>query len=63
MIQSFASKEAGRIWRGRASRKLPADIQPRALAKLALLNRAATLDDLRNSPSNRLHTLSGDREG
>lgn len=63
MIQSFASKETERIWLGRISRKLPADIQHRALAKLALLNRAKTLDDLRNPPANRLHALSGDREG
>lgn len=63
MIRSFACKETERIWQGRASRKLPADIQPRALAKLALLNRVKTIDDLRNPPSNRLHALSGDRAG
>ena len=63
MIQSFASKETERIWLGRRSRKLPVDIQTRALAKLAILNRAKTLNDLKNPPSNRLHTLSGDRAG
>ncbi|WP_086608915.1 type II toxin-antitoxin system RelE/ParE family toxin [Erythrobacter donghaensis] len=63
MIRSFACKETERIWIGRASRKLPADIQQRALAKLALLNRVKTIDDLRNPPSNRLHALTGDREG
>lgn len=63
MIRSFACKETERIWLGRVSRKLPADIQPRALAKLALLNRVKTIDDLRNPPSNRLHALSGDRAG
>ena len=63
MIRSFACKETERIWQGRASRKLPANIQQRALAKLALLNRVKTIDDLRNPPSNRLHALTGDREG
>lgn len=63
MITTFADKETERIWSGRRSRKLPAEIHDRALAKLALLNRAGTIDDLRNPPSNRLHTLSGDREG
>lgn len=63
MIHSFADKEAERIWSGRRSRKLPADIQKRAIAKLALLNRAKTLDDLRNPPSNRLHALDDDRAG
>lgn len=63
MIRSFACKETERIWQGRASRKLPSDIQQRALARLALLNRVKTIDDLRNPPSNRLHALTGDRAG
>lgn len=63
MIQSFADKETELVWSGRRSRKLPPDVQERALARLALLNRARTLDDLRNPPSNRLHAMSGDRVG
>ena len=63
MIQSFASKETERIWLGQRSRRLPFDIQPRAIATRALLNRAKNLDDLRNPPSNRLHELNGDRAG
>lgn len=63
MIHSFANKEAELIWSGRRSRKLPPDVQNRALVKLALLNRARTLDDLRNPPSNRLHQMGGDRAG
>lgn len=60
---SFSDKEADRIWSGQRSRKLPSDIQDRALAKLRLLNRAKALDDLRNPPSNRLHELKDDRAG
>ncbi|QGP79465.1 type II toxin-antitoxin system RelE/ParE family toxin [Sphingobium sp. CAP-1] len=63
MIRSFADPEAETIWSGRRSRKLPPDIQDRALYKLKLLNRARTLDDLRNPPGHRLHALSGDRAG
>ena len=63
MIRSFADKETERIWSGRRSRKLPPDIQDRALVRLRMLNRAKTLDDLRNPPSNRLHELDGDRAG
>lgn len=63
MIRSFADKETARIWSGLRSRKLPADIQDRALDRLKLLNRAKSLDDLRNPPSNRLHQLTGDRSG
>ncbi|MFC3440142.1 type II toxin-antitoxin system RelE/ParE family toxin [Sphingobium rhizovicinum] len=61
MIRSFADPETEKIWHGERSRKLPSDMQDRALYKLKLLNRARTLDDLRNPPSNRLHALSGDR--
>ena len=63
MIVSFASKETEDIWSGKRSRKLPAEIQNRALAKLALLDAAAELDDLKNPPSNRLHDLKDDRRG
>lgn len=63
MIQSFACKETERIWHGRASRKLPADIQSRALAKLNMIDAADTLDDLKLPPSNRLHELERDRAG
>lgn len=63
MIRSFADKETERVWNGVRSRSLPEDIQSRALVKLTMINRAKTLDDLRNPPSNRLHRLAGDRSG
>ncbi|MEO1167139.1 MAG: type II toxin-antitoxin system RelE/ParE family toxin [Pseudomonadota bacterium] len=63
MILTFADKETARIWDGKRSRKLPPDIQLRALDKLAMLDAADTLEDLKNPPSNRLHALSGDRAG
>ena len=63
MICSFADSETERIWSGERSRKLPHDIQKRALLRLRMLNEAKTLDDLRNPPGNRLHALEGDREG
>lgn len=63
MIQSFASKETERIWNGRRSRKLPFEIQDRALAKLAMIDAAENLDDLKLPPSNRLHELDRDRAG
>ena len=63
MIQSFANSSAEHIWNGKRTRKLPADIQSRGLAKLLLIDAAETLDDLKNPPSNRLHALAGDRAG
>lgn len=65
MILSFAktSTKTERIWAGLRSRQLPPEIQNRALDKLRLLNRAKTLDDLRNPPGNHLEALKGDRAG
>ncbi|MCW3836577.1 type II toxin-antitoxin system RelE/ParE family toxin [Sphingomonas canadensis] len=63
MIRSFADRETERICRGLRSRKLPQDIQDRARVRLVMLDAAETLDDLLNPPSNRLHSLSGDRAG
>lgn len=63
MIRSFRGLEAARIWRGESSRRLPQDIQNRALRKLRQVDASATLDDLRNPPGNRLEALRRDREG
>ena len=57
MIRSFADAETEKIWNGVKSRKLPPDIQNKALVKLRMLNRAMTIDDLRNPPGNRLEKL------
>jgi proteic killer suppression protein len=63
MIRSFADKETELIWAGVRSRKLPPDIQKRALDKLKLINAALSVEDLRSPPSNRLHQLKDDRAG
>ena len=63
MIRSFGTGDTQKVWTGERSRKLPADIQDRALVRLRMINRAKSLDDLRNPTSNRLHALSGDRAG
>lgn len=63
MIESFACKETEKIWLGKYSRKLPTDIQARALRKLRQLDASLNFDDLRIPPSNRLEALSGDRMG
>lgn len=39
------------------------NIETVAMRKLAMLNRAAVLEDLRIPPNNRLEALQGDREG
>jgi len=63
MIRSFRCDQTARIWSGLAARKFPADIQQRALNKLRLLDAAASINDLRNPPGNRLEALKGERRG
>lgn len=63
MILSFGNAATKQIWAGKLARHLPPEVQARALAKLRLLNRAKTFDDLRNPPGNRLHALKEDRAG
>jgi proteic killer suppression protein len=63
MIASFSDKETEKIWRGQRSRKLPGDIQNRALNKLRLIDAAKSLEDLKVPPSNRLEEFSGARKG
>ena len=65
MIRSFANTntQTERIWQGLRGKRVPQDVQSRALDKLKMLNRSKTLEDLRNPPSNRLHELKEDRKG
>jgi proteic killer suppression protein len=51
------------VWRGERSARLPGNIQDRARNKLRLINRARVVSDLRATPGNRLHALTGDRAG
>jgi len=63
MIQSFADKRTAAIFAGLEVRRLPPDLQQRAAEKLALLDAAHVVEDLRIPPGNRLEKLSGDRAG
>lgn len=63
MIQSFADDETEKLHRGFASRRLPQNLQNIMHRKLVMLNAAATLEDLRVPPGNRLEPLKGNRNG
>lgn len=63
MIKSIKDAETRLIFQREISRKFPADIQQVALRKLRMLNNAATLNDLRVPPANRLEKLAGNRTG
>lgn len=61
MIRSFAAKETEKVFRGLYSKKLPENIQRRALNKLRVLNSIVRIEELLNPPSNRLEALRGNR--
>ena len=63
MIRSFRDKETERVWRREYSKRLPRDIQERALMKLQQLNAAGDLKDLSIPASNRPELLKGNRKG
>lgn len=61
-ILSFKCKDTRGLFEGNRSRRF-ASIETVAMRKLAMLNRAAVLDDLRIPPNNHLEALLGDRAG
>ena len=63
MIKSFANAETAALWSGESVRRLPADLQRRALVKLQLINAAVELAFLRLPPGNRLEAMKGGRNG
>jgi proteic killer suppression protein len=63
VLQSFAYKDTVRVWNRELLRKFHPDLQRVALRKLAILDAAESLSDLRIPPGNRLEKLSGNRSG
>ena len=61
-IQSFKCKDTRDMFEGNRCRRF-VHIEAIAMRKLAMLNRASVLEDLRIPPNNRLEALQGDREG
>jgi len=63
VIRSFGNKATERLWRRERSKGLDPRIERVALRKLAMLDAAEVLDDLRVPPGNRLEALRGGRAG
>jgi len=63
MIKSFACKETEKVFKGKFSKKLPHEIQYRALKKLHAIDVSEDINDLRTPPSNHLELLVGNRKG
>ncbi|MES1942690.1 toxin of plasmid maintenance system [Salinisphaera sp. PC39] len=63
MIKTFADRRTRELYTTGKAKRLPPEIARRAARKLEYLNLAVRLDDLKVPPGNRLHALSGDRQG
>ncbi|PWU23384.1 MAG: plasmid maintenance system killer [Candidatus Rokuibacteriota bacterium] len=63
MIRSFRDRNTERVFRREPMRRLALDVQRIAQRKLAMLDAAESLSDLRVPPGNRLEKLRGDRDG
>jgi len=63
VIKTFADKHTRDLYLTGRSKRLPADLQRRAVRRLEYIDLATTLDDLMTPPSNRLHALKRDRQG
>jgi toxin HigB-1 len=63
MIRSFRDRETEKVFLRERIRKLGPDVQRMAQRKLAMLDAAESLRDLRVPPGNRLEKLSGARDG
>ena len=61
-ILFFTCSDTESLFKGARVRRF-VNIQSVAMRKLAMVNRAATLNDLRVPPGNNLEALSGNRKG
>lgn len=63
MIKSFKGNVTEAVAAGKAPKGFPADLIRSAQRKLAMIENAADLKDLKSPPGNRLEPLQGDRKG
>jgi toxin HigB-1 len=62
-IRSYRDKTTEAVSQGNSPKGFPSDIVKVARRKLAMIDAAKELTDLQSPPGNKLHPLTGDREG
>ena len=62
MIRSFKCRDTQSMYYGTRVKRF-ANIESATMRKLAILNRARVLEELRIPPANRLEALAGNRKG
>lgn len=63
MIKTFADRRTQQLFETGKAKRFPVDLVRRAARKLEYINLAVRLEDLQVPAGNRLHALSGDRDG
>lgn len=63
VIRSFRDPATERLWSRERTKRIDPRIERIAIRKLAMLDAADVIEDLRIPPGNRLEALSGDRRG
>jgi proteic killer suppression protein len=63
MIQTTKGRLIEQVLAGKPGKGFPADIFRAAVRKVAMLEAAVVLDELRSPPGNMLEALAGNREG
>ncbi len=63
MIVSFRDADTQLLWEAGKSRRIPANIRTSAWKKLAILNAAVELENLKVPPDNNLEALKKGRKG
>ena len=63
MIRNFKGKLTQKVAKGQSPKGFPSDLVRISVRKLAMLNNAVELRDLRSPPGNHLEALAGARKG
>jgi proteic killer suppression protein len=63
MTRTFGDKRTQELYATGTAKRFPPDVVQRARRRLEYLDLASRLEDLMEPPSNRLHSLEGDRKG